>query len=150
MQSYGPAESGMGPMYEWTHADIQAHIEFQIALNQELGALGELIDAQGLAGPDQACFVVSNGLEPPVVSDGPFPETKELIAGYRLVEVGVAGAGHRDRSTNFRGTRNRWSANSPTDRSARGHERAARVVSAFDRSVRISQTSDLHMEMSRW
>ncbi len=87
LQNYGPVDSGMGPIYEWSEADIQAHIEFQIALNQELAALGELVDAQGLSGPDEARIVVSDGLRPPVVSDGPFPETKELVAGYRIVEV---------------------------------------------------------------
>jgi hypothetical protein len=87
LQNYGPVESGMGPMFEWSHADLQTHIEFQIALNGELNALGELVDAQGLSGPDAAHFVTSDGRQPPVVSDGPFPETKELVAGYRLIEV---------------------------------------------------------------
>jgi hypothetical protein len=87
LQNYGPVESGMGPMFEWSQVDLQAHVEFQIALNSELTAMGELLDAQGLAGPESARFVTSNGLEPPVVSDGPFPETKELVAGYRLIEV---------------------------------------------------------------
>jgi hypothetical protein len=87
LQNYGPVESGMGPMFEWSQSDMQAHIEFQIALNSELSALGELVDAQGLSGPEDARFVTSDGRLPPVVSDGPFPETKELVAGYRLVEV---------------------------------------------------------------
>ncbi len=87
LQNYGPVESDMGPMNKWSEADIQAHIEFQIALNAELTALGELVDAQGLAGPDDARLVTSDGQQPPIVSDGPFPESKELIAGYRLVEV---------------------------------------------------------------
>ena len=87
LQNYGSVESDMGPMLEWSQADIQAHIEFQIALNRELNALGELVDAQGLAGPESALFVTSDGLHPPVVSDGPFPETKELVAGYRLIDV---------------------------------------------------------------
>ena len=87
LQNYGPVDSGMGPMDEWSEADVQAHIEFQIALNAELAASGELLDAQGLAGPEAARFVTSDGNGPPVVSDGPFPETKELIAGYRLIEV---------------------------------------------------------------
>jgi hypothetical protein len=87
LQSYGPVESDMGPMLEWSQSDIQAHIEFQIALNRELDTLGELVDAQGLAGPEDARFVTSDGQRPPIVSEGPFPETKELVAGYRLVEV---------------------------------------------------------------
>jgi hypothetical protein len=73
-------------MYEWTPAEVRAHIEFQQTLNQRLEELGELIDAQGLAGPDEARFVVSDG-GTPLVTDGPFAESKELLAGYRLVEV---------------------------------------------------------------
>ncbi len=87
LQSYGPVDSGMGPMLEWSQSDIQTHIEFQMALNSELSALGELVDAQGLSGPEEARFVTSDGHRPPVVSDGPYPETKELVAGYRVVEV---------------------------------------------------------------
>jgi hypothetical protein len=87
LQNYGPVESGMGPILEWSQTDIQAHIEFQIALNRELSALGELVDAEGLSGPETALFVTCDGRRPPVVSDGPFPETKELVAGYRLIDV---------------------------------------------------------------
>ena len=49
LQNYGPVDSGMGPINEWSPADIQNHIEFQIALNQELGSRGELVDAARLA-----------------------------------------------------------------------------------------------------
>jgi len=86
MQNYGGVESDCAPMYEWTPAEIQTHIAFQQSLNQRLEELGELIDAQGLAGPDEARFVVSDGTTP-LVTDGPFAESKELLAGYRLVEV---------------------------------------------------------------
>jgi len=91
LQNYGPAESGCPPMTEWSPADVQAHIEFQQALNTELAGLGELVDAQGLAGPDEARFVVSDGASAPVITDGPYPESKELLAGYRLVDVDSAG-----------------------------------------------------------
>jgi hypothetical protein len=87
LQSYGPVESGCLPMTEWAPEDIKAHIEFQQALNQELADRGELVDAQGLAGPEQAQFVVSDGATAPVITDGPYPESKELLAGYRLVDV---------------------------------------------------------------
>ncbi|HEX9353079.1 MAG TPA: hypothetical protein VF933_04595, partial [Streptosporangiaceae bacterium] len=43
---------------------------------------GELVDAQGLAGPEQARRVVSDGTGAPVITDGPFPEAKELLAGH--------------------------------------------------------------------
>ena len=87
LQNYGEVGSGCAPMNEWTPADIRAHIDFQHDLNAELLGSGELVDAQGLAGPDQARFVVSDGSSAPVITDGPFPESKELLAGYRLVDV---------------------------------------------------------------
>jgi len=87
LQNYGEVESDCPPMAEWAPGDVRAHIDFQHALNAELTRLGELVDAQGLAGPDLAKFVVSDGTGAPVVTDGPFPESKELLAGYRLVDV---------------------------------------------------------------
>ncbi|HTU73879.1 MAG TPA: YciI family protein [Trebonia sp.] len=90
LQNYGGVESDCAPMSEWAPEDIQAHIAFQIALNAELAELGELVDAQGLAGPEQARFVVSDGKSAPVITDGPYPEAKELLAGYRLVDVDSA------------------------------------------------------------
>lgn len=59
----------------------------QHALNAELLDRGELVDAQGLAGPEAAKVVVSDGVNPPRIIDGPYPESKELLAGYRLVDV---------------------------------------------------------------
>jgi hypothetical protein len=90
LQNYGEVESDCPPMTEWTPEDIAAHIEFQNVLNQELTERGELVDAQGLAGPDQARFVVSDGASAPVITDGPFAESKELLAGYRMVDVETA------------------------------------------------------------
>jgi hypothetical protein len=87
LQNYGEVGSGCVPMDQWAPEDVKAHIDFQIALNQELVELGELVDAQGLAHPDQAKFVTSDGVNPPVITDGPFPESKELLAGYRMVDV---------------------------------------------------------------
>jgi hypothetical protein len=66
---------------------VRAHIDFQHSLNTELLESGELVDAQGLAGPDVAKFVVSDGANPPRIVDGPYPESKELLAGYRMVDV---------------------------------------------------------------
>jgi len=87
LQNYGRVGSGCGPMPEWPPADVTAHIRFQQALNEELTARGELVEAQGLAGPELAKFVVCDGASAPVITDGPFPESKELLAGYRLVDV---------------------------------------------------------------
>ena len=87
LQNY---EGGAGcdvPMYEWDPQDVSAHIQFQVDLNAELVASGELVDAQGLAGPDLAKTVVFDGRTSPVVTDGPYPEGKELLAGYWVVDV---------------------------------------------------------------
>jgi hypothetical protein len=83
-------EGGLGcevPMSEWPAEDIKAHIEFQHLLNRELTESGELVDAQGLSLPDQAKVVTYDGAGTPLVTDGPYPESKELLAGYRTVDV---------------------------------------------------------------
>jgi hypothetical protein len=68
--------------------DIRAHIRFMKDLNAELRASGELVDAQGLAPPDQTRLVRARaGGGPPVVTDGPFAEAKEFLAGYWLLDV---------------------------------------------------------------
>ena len=72
------------PMGTWEPADVRAHIEFQQALNEALTAAGELVDAQGVAGPDQAKRVTSDGTAAEVTS-GPFD--RPLLAGYRIVDV---------------------------------------------------------------
>jgi hypothetical protein len=65
--------------------DIQAHIRFMHDLNRDLKASGEFVDAQGLAPVDQAKVVrASSGAA--VVTDGPFSESKEFLAGYWLLE----------------------------------------------------------------
>ena len=75
------------PMGTWDPADIRAHIDFQQGLNAELTASGELVDAQGVAAPEQAKRVTSDGGAAPVVRTGPFPESSPLLAGYRIVDV---------------------------------------------------------------
>ena len=87
LQNYGEVGSGAPPMTEWDPADVKAHIDFQIALNHELVERGELVEAQALTGPEQVKVVVSDGTAAPVITDGPFPESKELLAGYRIVDV---------------------------------------------------------------
>jgi hypothetical protein len=87
LQKYEGGEGCDVPMTEWAPADIKAHIDFQIALNKELTELGELIGAEGLAWPDQAKIVTATSAGLPVVTDGPFAESKEFLAGYRMVDV---------------------------------------------------------------
>jgi hypothetical protein len=68
-------------------ADIQAHVAFMIKLNQDLAKSGELVDAQGLSPPGQAKVVRAGAGGAPAVTDGPFPEAKEFLAGYWIVDV---------------------------------------------------------------
>jgi hypothetical protein len=75
------------PMAEWDPDDITAMLEYVRALNQELIENGELVEAQALTGPELARIVTSDGQGAPVVTDGPFPEVKELLAGYQMVDV---------------------------------------------------------------
>jgi hypothetical protein len=86
LQDYAPIE-GVAPISEWAPEDIQAHIAFQRRLNDELTERGELVDANALTGPEAAKFVTYDGVGAPVVTDGPFPEAKELLAGYRMIDV---------------------------------------------------------------
>jgi hypothetical protein len=98
LQSYGPAGADCPPISEWAPDDIRAHIEFQHVLNAELLERGELIDAQGLAGPEQAKFVTSDGISAPVITDGPFPRGQGTAG--RVPDRGrrVTREGGRDRA----------------------------------------------------
>ncbi|MFC5263309.1 hypothetical protein EV644_109249 [Kribbella orskensis] len=75
------------PMTEWAPEEIKAHMDYYGALNDELRASGELVDLQALTGPELAKVVTSNGVNAPVVTDGPFVEFKEMLAGFQVVDV---------------------------------------------------------------
>src|SRR4029079_17475415 len=75
------------PMDEWEPEEIYAHLDYYRALTRELQDSGELIQTEILAGPDLGKIVTSNGVGAPVVTDGPFPEFKEWIAGYQIFDV---------------------------------------------------------------
>jgi hypothetical protein len=71
----------------WPPEDIKAHINFMLRFNKELKDAGELVGAEGLAGPEQARIVRATKSGAPEVTDGPFPEAKEFLAGYWIVDV---------------------------------------------------------------
>jgi len=75
------------PIHTWDPADVGAHIQFMLDVNHKLVADGELVDAQGLAGPEDAKVVRASAAGPPEVTDGPFPESKEFLAGYWVIDV---------------------------------------------------------------
>jgi hypothetical protein len=87
LQDYATTEVAREWIGAWAPEDAQAHIEFQRRMNERLIESGELVDAQALTEPALAKVVVHDGVGAPVVTDGPFPEGKELLAGYRIVDV---------------------------------------------------------------
>jgi hypothetical protein len=72
---------------KWPKQDLQANIAFMRALSQELKDSGVFVATEGLAFPDQAKIVRAGSDGAPMVTDGPFPEGKEFLAGYWIVDV---------------------------------------------------------------
>jgi len=70
----------------WPHKDIQAHIGFMLSFNKALRESGQLVSAEGLADPREA-KIVRAGSDGEPVTDGVFPESKEFLAGFWIVEV---------------------------------------------------------------
>jgi len=66
--------------------DIQAHIAFMHSYNKDLRESGEWVDGQGLADPKQAKLVRA-GKDGAPITDGVFPESKEFLAGYWIIDV---------------------------------------------------------------
>ena len=75
------------PMEKWRPEEVRAHMDYYNALNRELTESGELVGGEALTGPERAKVVTSDGLTAPVVTDGPFAEFKEMLAGFQTVEV---------------------------------------------------------------
>ena len=71
----------------WAPEDLKAHIGFMIRFSGELKKSGNLVGAEGLAGPSQAKIVRAGSNGAPEVTDGPFAESKEFLAGYWIVDV---------------------------------------------------------------
>lgn len=71
---------------DWPKGAFAAHIEFMKTFARKLSAAGELVSAEGLSGPDQAKLVRA-GQDGRPVTDGVFPETKEFLAGYWIIDV---------------------------------------------------------------
>ena len=76
-----------GPMSEWEPDEVRAHMNYYEILGRELTESGEQIQFMALADPRLARIVRSDGTSAPVVTDGPFPESKEVLAGFQVVDV---------------------------------------------------------------
>lgn len=71
---------------DWSKDDFEAHIAFMHSFNRELTEAGEFVAGEGLAGPDQAKLVRANDKGAPI-TDGVFPESKEFLAGFWIIDV---------------------------------------------------------------
>ena len=72
---------------DWAPEDFKAHMEFMHRFNKKLKAAGEFVGAEGLAPPNQTRVVRAGANGAPVVTDGPFAEGKEFLAGYWIIDV---------------------------------------------------------------
>jgi hypothetical protein len=70
----------------WPGKDLQAHIAFMKNLDKDLRESGELVSAEGLSFPDQAKQVRA-GKDGAPITDGAFPESKEFLAGFWIIDV---------------------------------------------------------------
>ncbi len=79
--------SGDYQVNKWAPEDFNAHIAFMHQINKELREAGELVSAEGLAAPGDAKLVRASKKGGPPATDGVFPESKEFLAGYWIIDV---------------------------------------------------------------
>jgi hypothetical protein len=79
-------KTGVDTYRAWSEKDVLAHMARLHAINKELTDSGEFVTTEGLAFPDQA-KVVRAGKDGRPITDGVFPESKEFLAGYWIVDV---------------------------------------------------------------
>ncbi len=87
LMMHAPRGTGDWAVPDWAPEDMKAHINFMKRFAKELEDGGELVGAEGLASPDQVKVVRAGKGGAPEVTDGPFPEAKEFLAGYWIVDV---------------------------------------------------------------
>jgi hypothetical protein len=79
------AAEELAPMDQWTPEEIDAHIAFMGKVVETFKASGEFVDENALS--PEGTFVRYDGEGRPPVTDGPFAETKDLIAGWMIIDV---------------------------------------------------------------
>ena len=87
MMMHAPGGNGDWGISTWSPEDLKGHMEFMHRFNRELQEAGERVVAEGLDMPSQARVVRAGKNGTPEVTDGPFPESKEFLAGYWIVDV---------------------------------------------------------------
>lgn len=85
LMMYAP-KSGFDTYRAWSERDVQSHFAVLTTINRDLTDSGEFVATEGLAWPDQA-KVVRVGKDGAPITDGVFPESKEFLAGYWIVDV---------------------------------------------------------------
>jgi hypothetical protein len=70
----------------WNKEQLEAMYAHMGAVSNDLAESGELIDGQGLGEPDRTRIVLPGKDGRPVITDGPYSETKEVLAGYWLLD----------------------------------------------------------------
>jgi hypothetical protein len=80
-----PAPKNNVPMDQWTPDEVEAHIRFMQEFAARLESTGEFVDAQALS--PEGAWVRYDGEGRPPVTDGPFAETKDLVAGWMMIDV---------------------------------------------------------------
>src|SRR5262245_33501349 len=88
-------KKGPYQMEGWSQEDVKRMVGFMDALNKDLKAKGQLAVAEGLVSPEEARIVKANEDGSPSVTDGPFAESKEFIAGFWIVDVKSADEAYR-------------------------------------------------------
>jgi hypothetical protein len=89
LMMHAPRATGDWQINDWSPEDFKAHIAFMHRYNKELTEAGEFVAAEGLNMPGEA-KVVRAGKDGTPITDGVFPEAKEFLAGYWIVDVDSA------------------------------------------------------------
>lgn len=79
-------KAGFDTYRAWSEKDVQSHFAVLRAIGKDLADSGEFVATEGLAWPDQA-KIVRAGKDGRPITDGVFPESKEFLAGYWIVDV---------------------------------------------------------------
>jgi hypothetical protein len=87
LMMHAPRGTGDYQISDWSPKDFEAHMAFMHRFNQELTESGEWVGGEGLAPPGEAKLVRASKSGGPPITDGPFPEAKEFLAGYWIVDV---------------------------------------------------------------
>ncbi|MEZ5170926.1 MAG: YciI family protein [Acidimicrobiia bacterium] len=73
------------PMDQWTPDEVDAHVRYMDDFAAKLERSGEYVDSQALS--SEGMWVRHDGANKAPVTDGPFAETKDLIAGWMVIDV---------------------------------------------------------------